>query len=261
MPTVSQKRSLLHFVQTNEEVKIVESVEKSVQVGYLKKEEISTLLQVVYKWRMYVGLPKEDNPEELAIVRDFIYENFGHLTLKEIELAYTLSVMRKLEDCEFFGFFSPLYVGKVLDSYLYYRKRTMADVIRRKEKFNFLELEEKNKPKPEEEAKLTQEVFLDFYNQHKEGKEITDVFNICWNFLRKHKWINPTRPEYDEAFEFAKAQSKKRELDFFDYNKFGLDKENEIKKIARNYCVQRYFEKTDINLLLKNITPQLFQNT
>lgn len=251
-----QKHSLLHFVQTNEEVKIVDAIEKSIQIANLK--DSTPLLQVVAKWRLYIGLPKDDVSEELSIVRDFIHENFPHLTIKEIELAYNLSVLRKLDDCEFYGYFSPLYVGKVLDSYLYYRKRNMADLIRRKEKYNYLLLEEKNKPKPEEEAELTKSIFVDFYKQHKEGLEITDVFNICWNFLRKQKMINPQKTELDEALAFAKTKIQKQENDFYKYTTLGIDKESESKRYARNYCVQKYFDRVDINELLNKIKPELF---
>jgi 2-isopropylmalate synthase len=64
---------------------------------------MDTLLGVVAKWRMYIGLPKTDVSEELMINVDFINKNYPFLTLGEIELAINLSVTRKLEDVEFYA--------------------------------------------------------------------------------------------------------------------------------------------------------------
>lgn len=219
-------------------------------------QDLTPLLQVISKWRVYVGVPKSDVSEELAIITEFIYKNFGHLTIKELELAINLSVLRKLEDVDFFGTFSVMYVGKVLESYMYYRKRTMADPIRRMEKQKYEELEKRNKPTPQEEADLTKEILSDFYKQYKEEGQINDILNICWFFLRKHKWLTPNRKEYDDAMDWANKEYDKLNKGFF--SRVQDDKEQKIKILARNYCVQNYFSKIDINVVLKNIKPELF---
>jgi hypothetical protein len=153
---------------------------------------------VVSKWRLYIGLPKEDVTEELAIVTDFISKNYNFLTLGEIELAYNLSVIRVLDDTEFYGSFSPLYVGKVLSSYLYYRKMTLADAIRRKEKYEMEQQEISNRPTPEEEAQLTKEILKDFYRKSQETGEVNDPFNICYNFLRKYHFMKVSKDDIEE---------------------------------------------------------------
>ena len=95
MQNQSPKRnSLLEHIQNNEELEIVKSIENSLQVA--KLESMDTLLGVVAKWRMYIGLPKTDVSEELMINVDFINKNYPFLTLGEIELAINLSVTRKL---------------------------------------------------------------------------------------------------------------------------------------------------------------------
>ena len=213
-------------------------------------------MQVISKWRVYVGVPKSDVSEELAIITEFIFKNFGHLTIKELELAINLSVLRKLDDVDFFGSFSVMYVGKVLESYLYYRKRTMADPIRRMEKQKYEELEKQNKPTPQEEADLTREILSDFYKQYKEKGQINDILNICWFFLRKHKWLTPSRQDYDDAMSWANKEYDKLNKGFF--SRVQDDKEQKIKILARNYCVQNYFSTINIEVVLKNIKPELF---
>ena len=251
----SQKQSnLFRFIKTNEELQIAQSVEQSELISNLN--DLTPLLQVISKWRVYVGVPKGDVAEELAIITEFIYKNFGHLTIKELELAINLSVLRKLDDVDFFGSFSVMYVGKVLESYLYYRKRTMADAIRRMEKDRYEELEKKSRPTPEQESELTKEIISDFYKQYKEEGQITDILNICWFFFRKHKWLNPTRKDYDDAMDWANKQYDKLNKGFF--SRVEDNKEQKIKILARNYCVQNYFSTIDINVVLKNIKPELF---
>jgi hypothetical protein len=250
--------NLLNFVKTDEEEALVKCIQLTPAVKNLK--DFTPLLQVVSKWRLYIGLPKEDVTEELAIVVDFIQKNYDFLTLGEIELAYNLSVMRVLDDTEFYGSFSPLYVGKVLSSYLYYRKMTLADAIRRKEKYE-MELQElKNKPTPEEEANLTKEILKDFYRKSQETGEVNDPFNICYNFLRKYKFMLVSKEDIDEAMSVGEKMyvvnlNKKTIL-----SNLGNDKEQETKRYARNYLVKRYFDRTDIDILLSKVTSELFVN-
>lgn len=257
MPNQSQKHSLFPFVQNNEEQKIVECVENSVLISRIKNE--NDILSVVAKWRMYCGLPKQDVSEEVAMVRDFIIENYGFLTISEIELAYKLATLNKLDDAEFYGHFSPIYISKVLNSYLYYRKKTLAEAIRRKEKYETNLLIEKNKPTPEEEAELTKKIFKDFYEQHKSGKDINDILNICWTFLRKYKMIKPTKDEIADAIKYGEQKAKDNEQTIWKfYETSGIDREVDVRRFARNYCVQRFFEKTDIEKFLDDIKPELF---
>lgn len=245
----------MEYIQTNEELEIVKSVEGSKQIANIENRE--ELINSVVKWRMYIGMPKTDIAEELVLVAAFIHENYGFLTVGEIELAMKLSVLRKLKEVEFHGYFSPMYVAKVLDSYLYYRKMTMADAIRRKEKAIMDEKEKLNRPSPEKQAEDTRALFLNFYNEWKETHEIRDVFNLCYNYLRRTKLMTVTKETIDEAQKFGRMkviELKQKQ----NYGKIEFDLDNEEKRWARNYCVGKFFETVDINILLNNIKPEHF---
>jgi len=250
--------NLLNFVKTNEEEALVKCIQHTPVVQNLK--DFTPLLQVVSKWRLYIGLPKEDVTEELAIVTDFIRKNYNFLTLGEIELAYNLSVMRVLDDTDFYGSFSPLYVGKVLSSYLYYRKMTLADAIRRKEKYEMEQQELNNRPTPEEEAKLTKEILKDFYIKSQETGEVNAPFNICYNFLRKYKFLKVVQADIDEAMSIGERMYLQNAQKNAIFSNLGNDKEMETKRNARNYLVKKYFDKTDIEILLSKVTEELFVN-
>jgi hypothetical protein len=259
--------SLYHFAENNEQFTIITFIENSIVLKDLK--DTNEILEIISRWKIYTGGGKETmQPIELALIRDFILDNYGHLTLDELELAYLLAMTEKLSDCEYFGNFSALYVGKVLNAYLYYRKMQLADPIRKRDKAILLE-KEKKKPSPEEEAKLTQEIFLGFYSENKEKGEINDVFNLCWKFVRNqikagnndflHKWTNPQKEQYNEAMNYASKKLSEKENNIKNYFKIIPDKDEQIKKIARNYCIQRYFDDIkDIQEIIKKIKPNLF---
>lgn len=253
------QKSLLDFITSDEEHAIVQAVEGSKQIARSEnsKEE---LINIVVKWRMYIGIPKTDVAEELVLVAGFIFENYGFLTTPEIELAIKLSVLRKLKDTEFHGYFSPMYVAKVLDSYLYYRKMTMADSIRRREKAIAEEREIQNKPSPEEQAEGYKELFQSFYKEYKENGYIRDVFNLCYNFLRKHKMMEVYKETIEEAQAYGKRKVEEvKETARKEGGKIDFDLGLEEKRWARNYCVHKYFDTVDINVLCNNIKPQHFE--
>jgi hypothetical protein len=205
---------------------------------------------------MYIGIPKADVSEELAINAAFILENYGFLTLQELELAIKLSITGRLKDCEFHGYFSPMYAAKVIQAYLFYRKITLAEPIRKMEKSKLEEEYQKKKPSPEEEAELTKEIFRSCYAQWKKTGEITDVFNVCYKHLRKFKLMKVTQQLIDDAKEYG----LKKAFEVKKNHKLGIDFNAmmEQDRWARNYCVQKYFENVDIEDVCKNITASLF---
>jgi len=251
------QKSLSDYITSDEELNIVKALEdKQIAKAENVKENI---INLVVKWRMYIGIPKADVAEELALVAGFIFENYGFLTLSEIELAIKLSVLRKLNDTEFHGYFSPMYVAKVLDSYLYYRKMTMADSIRRRDKAIAEEKENNNKPSPEEQAEGYKELFKGFYDEYKQQGYIRDVFSLCYNFLRKHNFMEIPKERIAEAQAYGKRKVQEvKENARLEGGKIDFDLGLEEKRWARNYCVQKYFDTVDINVLCNNIKPKHF---
>jgi hypothetical protein len=249
----------LNFIKSPEEYAIVTSIQKSVLVRNL--QDSSGLAKVVAKWRAYLGIPKEGaDPEELAIVIMYIKEHWDILTLSEIELAFTLSINRKLDDCEFFGFFSPNYVSKVLHAYMYYRKLALADALRAKEKFELEEAEKASRPTPEQECETTRELFLNFYEEFKKNGEINDPFNLAYNLLRKEKWMKVSESDINESLQQGKVKYQQERQKESLLRQVSDNQELEIKRHARNYLVAKYFKNVDIDVLINNIKPELFTN-
>lgn len=252
---LQKQKPLLEFTSTSEEVALVKCVENSVLIGNLT--DLNPLVNVVAKWRMYIGLPKEDISEELSIVADFLSKQYPFLTIAEIELAYTLSVTNKLKDVDFYGSFSPLYVGKVLDSFLYYRKLTLADTIRRKQQYDNEIKEMENRPTPAKQCNDLKGTIKDMYEEYKQNGELRDPFNICYNFFRRTKMLVVKKDEIEKAMDYGKKKYLSKERNLFD-KVTESTKESEIQRYARNWCVQNYFDNVGINIILNNIKVEHF---
>ncbi len=220
---------------------------------------MNVLLDSVAKWRAYIGLPKDDVSVELALIVEYLQKNWGKITIKEFELAWLMAINGKLEDCEFFGNFSPMYVGKVLNSYLYYRKITLSELLNRKSNKEYEE--NLKKPTPEESAENMKDILRSMYKNFLEEKEIIDPFNLLYNFFRKHKWLRVTQADIDEAMKNASMRYyESKQKTAFSGDVFSRSKEDSVKSIARNYLVEKFLEKNDIDMLINNINSELFIN-
>ena len=133
----------------------------------------------------------------------------------------------------------------------------MADVIRDKEKHDKEQEELKNRPSPEKQCEDTKNLIKDYYNEWKEKGEIRDIFSICYNFLRKHKFMTIMTEEIDEAMAYGLKMARSKDRPLFERVN-PTDEEAEQRRYARNWCVQNYFKNVDIDILLNNINSELF---
>lgn len=237
-------------------MEIAECVEKGMLIAKMGNN-LDKLVDLAAKWRAFIGLPKDDVSEELALIAKFIFECYDFITYEEVELAIKLSVMRTLKDVEFNGYFSPMYVGKVLDSYLYYRKLIMAEPIRKKNIYEQQIEEEKKRPSPEKRAEDVRAFMKEFYHQFLQTGEIRDLFNIAYNFLIEYDFMQITAAQKKAADEYGQSkvsQIRAKDADMIAMEHIPIEKE----RWARNWCVQNFFKTTDINELIELITPNIF---
>lgn len=192
--------------------------------------------------------------KELALLSQFVIKTYGNLTISEILLAVDLSLLNKL-DCDVrpYNNFSPMYISRILNAYIDYRKELHKDILERKRKEELKNISEK-KPTPKERMDSVIELIEYFYHEFKSGNGVNDHFNTLYNYFRRTSTINPNKETIDKAMEYGKQQSEVHINNVF-YNALPSEKpnkENIIKRYARNYCVERYFsENTLENIILK----------
>ena len=105
------------------------------------------------------------------------------------------------------------------------------------------------------QAEIAREIFTGFYSEWKESGEIRDMLNYGYNFLRRIDLLVVTKEDIEAAQAYAKKKTLEKSKNSF---LKPVDSENEEKRYARNWCVQKYFESVDIDVLLNNIKPEQF---
>src|SRR5210317_1623219 len=82
---------------------------------FQSNDELKPLIDLIGKWRFYIGVKEELSQEELFMNVNFIRENFSELNLVDINQAINLSIKGTLNvDVEHYQSFTPLYISKIL---------------------------------------------------------------------------------------------------------------------------------------------------
>jgi hypothetical protein len=198
--------------------------------------------------------------KELALISQFLIKNYSFLTLDEISLAIDLSLLNKLDcDVRTFNAFSPMYVSRILNAYGEYRKELYKEVMDRKIREDEKKEMEK-KVSPEEKMQSMIELIEYFYNEFKSIGIINDHFNTLYNYFRRAKKLNPDKQMIDNAMEYGKVKSETYINNYFNdaLNSEKPEKDNIIKRFARNYCVETYFNENTLEDIIKQVNIKEF---
>lgn len=267
-PLKRQKSSLSDYAQSQDEYNfsVVIATPPLAIMCEIERDYVNKLIDVLAKWRWMSGINAYNQDEneigqELALISKFILSNYSTISLDEISLAIDLSLTDKLNvDVRTFNTFSPMYVSRILNAYLEYKRRLYNDMMDRKDRANAKkELEKKATPQEKMEAMV--DLIHYFYEQYKSEGTINDYFNTLYNYLRRTKRLNPSKEVVEEAMEYGKSMAKEHINSFFGK---GIadekpNKENIEKRFARNYCVQKYFDGVDINEVTSTIKINEFE--
>ena len=213
------------------------------------------MIDILAKWRWSVGISanqdEDDLAKELSMLFVFIKENFSNLTIKEIDLAINLSLTNKLNcDVNAYNSFSPLYVSRILNAYIEYKKQNVEKIKERKdlvEKRNMIE----KKVTPEEKYESMLELITYFYDKFKEEGKINDIFNTLYGYFKRVNLLKELPKELiDEALEYGKKMSAEETQGLFLIKSVTKpDKEMLQKRYARNFVVQRIFADNTLETL------------
>jgi hypothetical protein len=240
--------------------------ENKVVLGKIQKEGMDKLIDTLAKWRWMSGINtnnQDDNEvaRELVLLSQFITKNYPQITIEEIDLAIDLSLTDKLDvDVRTFNSFSPMYVSRILNGYIEYRRRLYNDIYTRKVREEEIK-EMERKPTPQEERDSTIDIIRHFHKQYKSFGEIDDVFNILYNYFRKTKRLNPSKETIEEAIKYGKIKSEEHINSYFAdvLLKERPDKKQLENRYARNYCVCKFFDSINLEEFLSKIEISEFE--
>lgn len=167
-------------------------------------DELAPLIDVIGKWRFYLGIKEEPSKQEMIINTNFVRENFGALRIGDIHEAINLSVAGKLDcDNEAYNNFSPLYIGRILNAYNEYRNQIIGQVkrqitIQESKKLSELTLEQK--------TQLWQDSFLSAWKIVHSGGFFEDYGHSWYEYIKKNKLVANSQELTDKALEYAKKR-------------------------------------------------------
>jgi len=267
-PQQKQKTSLLEVVKNQEEYDFVNAM-ATMPLNMMKELEPKThesVIDLLGKWRWMSGVSSVNQDEdeiatELALISKFVMNNYDSLSLEEISLAIDLSLVDKLNcDVRTFNTFSPMYVSRILNAYIEYRRRMYNDLSLLKERKDE-EKELSRKPTPQERRDGMVEFIQYLYDKHKANEEFEDLFSTVFFFLKRTNRITLSKEDISEALEYGNHRANEYVLTHFDkaLKSEKPDKENLKKRFARHYSLQKFFDRIDINALISSIETKEFE--
>lgn len=233
---------------------------------FKSNDDLKPLIDIVGKWRYYIGIKEELSQEELFMNLNFIRENFSELNLVDINQAIDLSIKGDLDvEVEHYQSFTPLYISRILKSYKEYRNKVIFAI---REKVNKIE----SVPKEltlNEKVDITKTSLKSMYS-NREDKRFYDYGGVTYDFIKRNNLLVFSKALVEEAMNFGKKNSIKeiRKSTYADviqksnknYNNAKEKRESIIRNSARNYVVQKWlnsFTQETFNKFLETIDHKM----
>lgn len=262
------KKALLEVVSNQEELNFVTAL-STIPMQYVKEynpKVQESLIDIIGKWRWTTGVnnSNQDDDElatELVMISNFVMANYGSLSTDEIQLAIDLSLTNKLDcDVNTYNSFSPMYVSRILNAYEQYRRRMYNDIMAKQERLE-QEKELSKKPTPQEKRDSMVEFIQFLYDKHKANEQFDDLFGTVFLFLKRTNRITLSKTDIDEALDYGKVRASEYKLTHFDkaLKHEQPDMDSLVKRFARNYSLQKFFDRIDINALISAIETKEFE--
>ena len=237
---------------TDNKIKIYEASRSLKRIREFKtNDDLKPLIDLVGKWRYYIGIKEELSQEELFMNITFIRENFNELNLVDIDQAINLSLKGDLDiDVEHYQSFTPLYISKILKAYKEYRGKVIFDI---RQKINKIENVAKE-PTIEERLEIAKTSLQAMYNQ-KDDKRFYDYGSVTYDFIKRNELMVMSKSLVEEALSYGKKtqQQKSRDSAYKDALMGGMknianaksQKESTIRSYARTFVVRKWLNTFD----------------
>lgn len=230
------------------------------------QKELALMTALLVKWCNYLGIePPEAN--ELNTTCNFIKEHFENFNSQDLDNAIMMVVTSSLDtDAEHYGKLSIIYVHKCLKAYMVYKGSVLIKIRQQIEK---LESQKKTTISPEERINNFKKMIWYAYNDVvNEEKIYLDFGDALYNFVKANKLIKMTESLIADAMEYGekslKDEIKKivteaviKHHHFKSATDMSFEKEDKIKKYARQFVINKWLKELDVEDLLKKITPEM----
>jgi hypothetical protein len=234
---------------------------------FSSKEDLMLMNSLIVRWATYVGV---ETPEasQLNMLSNFIKEHFASFNAYDLKECIGMLASQSLEtDAEHYGKISPIYVSKVLKSYQEYKNTTVFKVRENIEKLKEAEVV----PMPNEERIANFKQLLTIAKgENIQGLTYIDSGDSLYNFIKFNKLIALSKELIADAMEYGNKlyieQRKKKVTETVIKNQafkrvadMQFEKEDIIKKYAREFVVNRYLLNLELDELLPKINIEMLK--
>ena len=231
------------------------------------KEDLMLMNSLIVRWANYVGV---ETPEasQLNMLANFIKEHFPTFNAFDLKECINMLASQSLEtDAEHYGKISPIYVSKVLKAYQEHKNNVVFKVRENIEKLK----EAEAIPMPNEERIANFKKLLTIAKgENTQGLTYIDSGDSIYNFVKHNKLIALSKELIDEAMDYGGKlyieQRKKKVTEtviknqnFKRISDMQFEKEDIIKKYAREYVVNRFLLQLNLNELLQKINIEMLK--
>jgi len=231
------------------------------------KEDLMLMNSLIVRWANYVGV---ETPEasQINMLANFIKEHFPTFNAYDLKECISMLASQSLEtDAEHYGKISPIYVSKVLKAYQEHKNNVVFKVRESIEKLRETEVV----PMPNEERIANFKKLLTIAkSENTQGLTYIDSGDSIYNFVKFNKLIPLSKELIDEAMDYGSKlyieQRKKKVTETVIKNQnfkrvadMQFEKEDIIKKYAREYVVNRFLLQLNLNELLQKINIEMLK--
>jgi len=233
---------------------------------FKSNDELKPLIDLIGKWRFFIGVKEELTQEELFMNINFIKDNFSELNLMDIDQAINLSIKGDLDvDVEHYQSFTPLYISRILKAYKIYKGEVMTTI---RETIN------KNDNKPKELSDVDRVALtrasLSVLYESRNNENFYDYGNVTYDFIKKNKLFPITKELVEKAMKFGKEKTRDNTRNsaitdaLYNTEKYVKEakakKDYNIRQNARNYVVREWlntFDQKSFDKFLKSINREM----
>jgi len=268
-------KQMLLIIQklNNQEQKIVlGSLEKKIKD--FENEDFKSLHKLLLKWGKFIGLKEAPDDEQMFMLVVFVKDNFTNFSLTEITTAFNLAISGTLNiNVEHYNSFSPIYISKIFNAYIEYKKEILFKVSKMEE-----ELAQKERDKPLTEEELEQknkDNAIMVFTQYQTDKTIPDYGYVIYDYLMRKELITFTKEEKTDILTEAKRRALadgERHLDsnatpeikeqiresIMNINQHDSKRSEVVIKYCKNIGLQRYFDSLMVDEDKRNAAMKVF---
>ena len=236
------------------------------------KEDLMLLNSLLVRWANYVGV---ETPEasQLNMLSNFIKEHFPTFNATDIKECINLLANQTLDtDAEHYGKISPIYVSKVLKAYQEHKNNIVFKVRDNIQKLKEAEVV----PMPDEERIANFKKLLTIAkDENNQGLTYIDAGDSLYNFIKHNRLMPITKDNLDpvlidDAMEYGnklyiELRKKKvtetviKNQSFRRISDMEFEKKDLISKYAREFVVNKFLLKMELNELLQKINIEMLK--